>query len=85
MLAEKKYDNGMTWALGAVNGWDRDNGADFNKSKSLLGRIGWQGDNYGALLNMIYGAEQAYDDDQQAWPRRPGLQRPTRSKSCPCT
>lgn len=62
VLAEKKYDNGMTWALGAVNGWDRDNGADFNKSKSLLGRVGWQGDNYGALLNMIYGAETPQDN-----------------------
>lgn len=61
-LAEKKYDNGITWALGVVNGWDRDNGADFNKSKSLLGRFGWVGENYGALGNLIYGAEQWGDE-----------------------
>lgn len=61
-LAEKKYDNGITWALGVVNGWDRDNGADFNKSKSLLGRFGWLGESYGVVGNLIYGAEQAYDE-----------------------
>jgi len=58
VLAEKQHDNGITWALGVVNGWDRDAGADFNKSKSLLGRFGWVGENYGVLGNLIYGAEQ---------------------------
>lgn len=62
-MAEKKYDNGITWALGVVNGWDRDNGADFNKSKSLLGRFGWLGENYGVLGNLLYGAEQAGNED----------------------
>jgi hypothetical protein len=57
-LAEKKYDNGLMWALGVVNGWDRDNGADFNKSKTLLGRFGWGGESYSAIGNLIYGAEQ---------------------------
>ncbi|CAG0981659.1 hypothetical protein MYXO_01890 [Myxococcaceae bacterium] len=64
-LAEKKYDNGITWALGVANGWDRDNGADFNKSKTLLGRFGWLGDNYGVLGNLIYGAEQVDQEDNK--------------------
>jgi hypothetical protein len=57
-MAMKKYDNGLTWELGVMNGWDRDNGADFNKSKSLLARLGWMGENYGVLGNLVYGAEQ---------------------------
>jgi hypothetical protein len=61
-MADKKYDNGITWGLGVVNGWDRDNGADFNKSKSLLAKIGWLGESYGAVGNLLYGAEQAGDE-----------------------
>ena len=61
-LATKKYDNGLTWALGVANGWDRDNGADFNKSKTLLGRLGWVGESYSVLGNLIYGAEQANNE-----------------------
>ena len=61
-MASKKYDNGLTWELGVANGWDRDNGADYNKSKTLLGRLGWIGENYSVLGNLIYGAEQAQNE-----------------------
>lgn len=64
-MAEKKYDNGLMWALGVVNGWDRDNGADFNKSKSLLGRFGWAGESYGVVGNLMYGAEQVDNEDNK--------------------
>ncbi|MCC6642960.1 MAG: outer membrane beta-barrel protein [Deltaproteobacteria bacterium] len=64
-MASKKYDNGVTWELGVMNGWDRDNGADFNKSKTLLARLGWLGENYGVLGNLIYGAEQWGREDNK--------------------
>jgi len=64
-MASKKYDNGLTWELGVMNGWDRDNGADYNTSKTLLGRLGWQGENYGVLGNLIYGAEQVGNEDNK--------------------
>lgn len=64
-MASKKYDNGVTWELGVMNGWDRDNGADYNKSKTLLGRLGWLGENYGVLGNLIYGAEQWGREDNK--------------------
>lgn len=61
-MASKKYDNGLTWEIGVANGWDRDNGADYNKSKTLLARLGWLGESYGVLGNLIYGAEQANNE-----------------------
>jgi hypothetical protein len=64
-MAMKKHDNGVTWELGVMNGWDRDNGADFNKSKSLLARLGWIGENYGVLGNLVYGAEQMGDESNK--------------------
>jgi hypothetical protein len=64
-MASKKYDNGITWELGVMNGWDRDNGADYNKSKSLLARLGWLGESYGVLGNLIYGAEQQDQEDNK--------------------
>lgn len=64
-MASKKYDNGLTWELGVMNGWDRDNGADYNKSKTLLARLGWLGESYGVLGNLIYGAEQFGREDNK--------------------
>jgi hypothetical protein len=62
---EKKYDNGITWGLGVVNGWDRDNGADFNKSKTLIGKMGWLGESYGVLGSLLYGAEQPNNESNK--------------------
>lgn len=64
-IASKKHDNGVTWALGVANGWDRDNGADWNKSKTLLARLGWEGESYGVLGNLLYGAEQVGNEDNK--------------------
>lgn len=64
-MASKKYDNGINWELGVMNGYDRDNGADFNKSKTLMGKLGWQGESFGVRGGLLYGAEQPNNESSK--------------------
>lgn len=59
----KKYESGIDWAIGLVNGWDASNGADINKSKGTLGRIGYSQDIWAIGLNGYYGMEQVANEE----------------------
>jgi len=63
LLFSKKYESGIDWAIGLVNGWDASNGADINKSKGTLGRIGYAQDIWAIGLNGYYGMEQVANED----------------------
>lgn len=63
LLFSKKYESGIDWAVGLVNGWDPSNGADINKSKGTLGRIGYAQDIWAIGLNGYYGMEQVADEE----------------------
>lgn len=63
LLFSKKYESGIDWAVGLVNGWDASNGADINKSKGTLGRIGYSQDIWAIGLNGYYGMEQVANED----------------------
>lgn len=63
LLLSKKYESGIDWAVGLVNGWDASNGADINKSKGTMGRIGYSQDIWAIALNGYYGMEQVANEN----------------------
>lgn len=64
-MVSKKYESGIDWMVGLVNGWDPSNGPDVNDSKSMIGRIGYGQDMWNLGVNGIYGYEQPGDESDQ--------------------
>jgi hypothetical protein len=57
-------DSGFDAAIGGVNGFRPDD-PDRNDAKSVLGHLGWAGDNVTVGLNGIYGAENTGQDGHE--------------------
>ncbi|HVP28913.1 MAG TPA: outer membrane beta-barrel protein [Myxococcota bacterium] len=64
ILLSKKYESGIDWAAGVVNGFDQSNGADVNKSKSYIGRIGYTQEKWALGVNGYWGTEQQAVENQ---------------------
>lgn len=63
VLLTKKYESGIDWGVGLVNGWDPSNGADLNNNKGLLARIGYGQDTWALGVNGYYGSNETVGDD----------------------
>lgn len=63
ILATKKYESGIDWGIGLVNGWDPSTGPDLNNNKGLLARLGYGQDMWALGVNGYYGGNETVNDE----------------------
>jgi hypothetical protein len=53
---DMEFENGLVFGLGGTNGYDNSM-KDFDNEKSFIGKLGWQGEKFGAVVNGFYGGD----------------------------